>query len=207
MSPWRTVWKPDAGSHNLCYFMIAVPVRHVVLAITGAAVLVLAVYLFFAVRATAAVTATVGASEPASAPAPAPEPSHTTPTTRTAPRAIASAAPTQPPPAEDSGSSYEDQPFDVDEAARTNVKLELIMDQANRSYDHQDYSKAKQIATYVLSKQPGNVRMMRIMVSASCMDSDIGVAQSFYSQLPAPDRAQMKRRCDANGVTLQDPAP
>jgi hypothetical protein len=91
---------------------------------------------------------------------------------------------------------------------RTNVKLELIMDQANRAYDRQDYSQAKQIAGHVLNQQQGNVRMMRIMVSASCMDGDIGVAQKYYLLLPAGrDREQMKRRCDANGVTLQDPAP
>jgi hypothetical protein len=178
-----------------------------VLAITGAAVLVLGVYLFFAVRGTAAATPTV-VPGPASAVAPtASEPVHATPS-RTAPRAIASAAPTQPAPTDEgSAPSYDDQPFDVDDAMRTNVKLELIMDQANRSYDHQDYSKAKQIALHVLGQQPGNIRMMRIMVSASCMDGDLAVAQTYYTQLPKSDREQMKRRCDANGVTLQDPPP
>jgi hypothetical protein len=55
----------------------------------------------------------------------------------------------------------------VDEMLKTNVKLDAIMDRANKAYDRQDYDEAKAIAGKVLTKQPGNVRMLRIIVSSS----------------------------------------
>ena len=80
-----------------------------------------------------------------------------------------------------------------------------IMDQANKAYDRQDFEEARSIAGKLLAKQPNNVRMLRIMVSASCIEGDNAVAQKYYEQLPKGDREQMKSRCDRYGVTFRDP--
>lgn len=84
-------------------------------------------------------------------------------------------------------------------------KLDAIMGEANRAYDQGDFDEAKQIAQKVLAQTPGNVRMLRIVVSSECIAGDGAEAQKYFSQLPEADRAQMRTRCDRYGVTLKDP--
>ena len=86
-----------------------------------------------------------------------------------------------------------------------NPKLDAIMGEANRAYDHGDFDEAKQIAVKVLEKSPGNVRMIRIIVSSECIAGDAAEAQKYFAKLPVEDRAQMRTRCDRYGVTLKDP--
>ena len=86
-----------------------------------------------------------------------------------------------------------------------NPKLEAVMGEANRAYDHGDFDDAKAIAQKVLTKEPNNVRMLRIVVSSECIAGDAAEAQKYFVQLPASDRAQMRTRCDRYGVTLKDP--
>ncbi len=86
-----------------------------------------------------------------------------------------------------------------------NPKLDAIMGEANRAYDQGDFDEAKQIAVKVLDRAPGNVRMMRIIVSAECIAGDAAEAQKYFAKLPVEDRAQMRTRCDRYGVTLKDP--
>jgi hypothetical protein len=86
-----------------------------------------------------------------------------------------------------------------------NPKLDAIMGEANRAYDQGDFEEAKQIAQKVLGQTPGNVRMLRIMVSSECIAGDSAEAQKYFAQLPVADRAQMRTRCDRYGVTLKDP--
>ena len=66
-------------------------------------------------------------------------------------------------------------------------------------------SVSEPIAGKVLTKDPTNVRMLRVMVSANCIAGDSAIAQDYYVKLPAFDRGQMKTRCDRYGVTLNDP--
>jgi hypothetical protein len=47
--------------------------------------------------------------------------------------------------------------------------------------------------------------MLRIIVSAHCIQGDSGVAQQHYERLPQFDREQMKTRCDRYGVVFKDP--
>src|SRR5262249_49789470 len=94
---------------------------------------------------------------------------------------------------------------DDDGSAVANPKIEAVMDQANKAYDRSDFEEAKAIAGKVLAKQPGNVRMMRIMVSSACIEGDNVIAQKWYEQLPKADRDQMKVRCDKYGVAFKDP--
>jgi hypothetical protein len=88
------------------------------------------------------------------------------------------------------------------DAALVGPKLDTVMDEANKAYDRGDFEDAKQVASRVLAKFPGNVRMLRIMVSASCIDGDVAVAQAHYGRLPPPDQEQMKVRCARYGVAF-----
>jgi hypothetical protein len=89
--------------------------------------------------------------------------------------------------------------------ARANPKLDAVMDEANKAYDRGEFDEAKSLATRALAKMPGNSRMLRILVSTSCIEGDSNEAQKHYNQLPASDRAQMKIRCERYGVTFTDP--
>jgi hypothetical protein len=86
-----------------------------------------------------------------------------------------------------------------------NPKLDAVMAEANRAYDHGDFDDAKDIARKILATDPSNVRMLRIMVSSECIAGDAGEAQKYFTQLPEADRAQMRTRCDRYGVTFKDP--
>ena len=84
------------------------------------------------------------------------------------------------------------------------AKLDAAMVEANRAYDRGDFDEAKAAAGRLLASDPTNVRMLRIMVSASCLDGDVTVAQAHYGRLPAGDQNQMKVRCARYGVTFPD---
>jgi hypothetical protein len=83
-------------------------------------------------------------------------------------------------------------------------KLDYAMDDANKAYDRGDYDDAKQVAGRVLAQQPTNIRMLRIMVSASCIDGDAAAAQFYYARLPVADQDQMRVRCARYGVAFGD---
>jgi hypothetical protein len=78
------------------------------------------------------------------------------------------------------------------------------MEEANKAYDIGDLEGAKQLAGRLLSRFPTNVRMLRIVVSASCIDGDSAVAQASYQKLPPGDQEQMRIRCARYGVTFAD---
>jgi hypothetical protein len=83
-------------------------------------------------------------------------------------------------------------------------RLDAVMDEANKAYDRGEFDDARAIAARLLVHYPGNVRMLRIMVSASCMEGDAATAQPSYARLPAPDQAQMRTRCARFGVAFPD---
>jgi hypothetical protein len=91
---------------------------------------------------------------------------------------------------------------DTDATLAPGPRLDAIMDEANKAYDRGDFEDAKQVASRVLARFPGNVRMLRIMVSASCIDGDAPVAQAHYARLPPVDQEQMKLRCARYGVAF-----
>ena len=186
-----------------------VSARHVVLGLIAAAVLIAGVYLFIQVRSTSpAIAAAQPAhgAEPTQAsddPHPATFDRHGPPPTVHADH-VAGTGVTSPPPS----IASDDESSDDAAAAldKPNPKIDAIMDQANKHYDKGEWEDAKLIAAKVLTKQPNNIRMMRIMVSASCVDGDVGVAQKWFEQLPKTDREQMKVRCDKYAVTFKEPA-
>lgn len=89
---------------------------------------------------------------------------------------------------------------------RVNPSIDAVMDRANKAYDRGDVADARAIAIEVLAKLPTSVRMMRIVVSAACIEGDGTLAQEWFDRLPKPDRDQMKIRCDRYGVTFREPS-
>jgi hypothetical protein len=182
-----------------------VSLKSAVLAAATLGVVVLAVYLFVQVRATPAragstqiaarPTSPSHAAEPTTPPPsndePAPQPSPATKPLARVPRIGAEA---DGPPL----------PTTLDDG-KVNVKLDNMMEQANKAYDTQDFDNATAIAGKVLAKEPNNVRMLRIMVSANCIQGDSVIAQQHYERLPKFDREQMRARCDRYGVTFKEP--
>jgi hypothetical protein len=51
---------------------------------------------------------------------------------------------------------------------------------------------------------PGNVRMLRLVVSSACMMGEPDKAQKYWIELPEHDRAQMTTRCARFGVTFKE---
>ena len=173
------------------------PLRHVVLGALTVGVFAMGVYLFIQVRATPALAdgQAMSHDERSTPTKPAPNPPVTPPSIGSG-KAVHAAEP--PPQIAATGD-------DDDGSAVANPKADSLMDQANKAYDRQDFEEAKVIAAKVLAKQPTNVRMMRIMVSASCIDGDTPQAQKYYELLPKADRDQMKARCDKYGFSFKEP--
>ena len=175
-------------------------VRQAVLPLVAVVILGLGVYLFFAVRGQPApLTASQTPKEPrpvATGTAPVPHKRATTPS--------------PPPPAEGSASVTVvtgvpqvtvGPPIDRG-AALDGPKLDSVMDEANKAYDRGDFEDAKVLAARVLARYPDNVRMLRIMVSASCQDGDTASAQANFRNLPPGDQEQMRTRCARFGVSF-----
>ena len=100
----------------------------------------------------------------------------------------------------------DDHPAISDMPDRADPRFQLILGEANKAYDRQDFDEARSIATKVLAKDPTNVRMLRIMVSSHCIEGDQAAAQSYYDKLPEFDRQQMTKRCATYGVSFNPPA-
>lgn len=89
----------------------------------------------------------------------------------------------------------EEQVFGGDQVALKNQ-----MNEANRFYDKADYEGARDAALEVLGNNPDNVRMLRIVVSTSCIMAEEEMATRYYQSLPDRDQRQMARRCARYGV-------
>ena len=174
--------------------------RHAVLVVAALAVLGLGVYLLIEVRAE---PATVMAP-PVRPAADAPPPPATGPTV--APITVPASGKVfgRRPPARDVA-----EPAPALEGSAAGLgpdaqKLDSIMSEANKAYDRGEYEEARTIAARVLAAEPTNVRMLRIVVSSSCIEGDGTDAQKHYLQLPALDRAAMRTRCDRYGVSFTE---
>jgi len=188
-------------------FQRTVNLRGIALAMATALVLGMGVYLFFEVRAKPAAAQASGARTTP------PERDRTAPVEPpTTPRAVESSKPPRSPDDRKPSTGRvevkpdpEDLPAGDPEDIKPSYKLDFVMAEANKAYDRQDFDEARTIAQKVLKKLPGNARMLRIMVSAACVESDGPEAQKHYDLLPAGDRAQMRTRCTKYGVTFTDP--
>ncbi|HVV84028.1 MAG TPA: hypothetical protein VHE35_13225 [Kofleriaceae bacterium] len=100
------------------------------------------------------------------------------------------------------GSGAMQPPIDPDDP-----ELASGMTETNKMYDRGDYDGARALALKLLSKEPGNKRMLRVIVSSSCILGDSDVAQKFWAQLPTADQAQMSIRCARYQVSFPATAP
>jgi len=83
--------------------------------------------------------------------------------------------------------------------------LDEVMDETNSLYDKADYEGALAAALEVLERDPGNVRMLRVVVSSGCILGENQVAEAHYSQLTAfRDRLHMRVRCKRFGLELPE---
>jgi hypothetical protein len=85
-------------------------------------------------------------------------------------------------------------------ALDSQMALSSKLDEANRLYDKADYETAQQRAIEALREAPDNVRMMRIVVSTSCMMGEEEQAKKYYGTLPERDKIQMSTRCERYGI-------
>ncbi|HUQ05294.1 MAG TPA: hypothetical protein VM261_22475 [Kofleriaceae bacterium] len=83
-----------------------------------------------------------------------------------------------------------------------NPDLDAAMLEANKLYDRHNYEEARTLALKLLERQPGTVRMLRVVVSSSCILGDGETAQKYWASLPDFDRTQMVTRCERFGVTF-----
>jgi hypothetical protein len=91
---------------------------------------------------------------------------------------------------------------DVDNDPR--LEISTLKDEANRMYDKQDFDGAIAAAAKVLDKEPGDIRMLRVLVSSHCQAGDADKAQQYWNQLPDHDRNAMNRRCQRFGITFKE---
>jgi hypothetical protein len=193
-----------------CYLDDAVPVRHVILAASALLVLGLAVFLFLEVRSSPAAPTVKATPKPERVAETTPD--HSEDEAPAPVRTVAAAGNTSPPPTArppkpdaEVAPALPSQPAGGVEGTADGVKLEALMAEANKAYDKMDFDEARTIAQKVLKQVPGNARMLRIMVSAACIENDATEAQKHYNLLGKADREQMKTRCSRYGVAFTDP--
>ena len=192
-----------------------VSVRQITLAVSGAVVLAMSLYLYVKVRAAPAQPSAAvlqGAAIQHDLPA------ETAPPTRPAdlwaqtgggPQARAEATrnqlvgsdrvepgqPATPPPAIDQGSN---------ENLDDDLKASDGMTQANKLFDRGDWDEASAQALKMLETDPKNPRMLRIVVSVACFSNDPDKAQKYWSMLTDDrDKAQMSVRCARYGINFK----
>ena len=100
----------------------------------------------------------------------------------------------------------DDHPAISDMPDKADPRYQMVLGEANKAYDRQDFDEARTIATKVRAKDPTNARMLRIMVSSHCIEGDQAAAQTYYDKLPEFDRQQMAKRCATYGVSFNPPA-
>jgi hypothetical protein len=75
--------------------------------------------------------------------------------------------------------------------------------EANKLYDRGDFDGARSLAKKMLAQLPGNVRMLRVVVSSACIMGDHDEAQKYASELPPPDHEAMVARCAKYEIALK----
>ena len=191
-------------------------VKNILLLCFGGVVLVLIVALFVTVRSAPAKPnpqkvqeAVLKYNRSHSAPTAANMPSD--PWART-PEATPTAATPEPklgldpdvPPPTPETTPYEPPPPVADLEADPRMDLANAKDEANRMYDRQDYEGAMNKALEILQTEPGDIRMLRVIVSSACQLGDADKAKQYWSQLPPHDQNQMNRRCQRFGITFAE---
>lgn len=88
------------------------------------------------------------------------------------------------------------EPTPDEEKAAVDVDFDQAMTEANKLYDRQQFDEARTLALKLLERKPGTVRMLRVVVSSSCILGDADTAQKHWALLPELDQNQMSTRCE-----------
>lgn len=88
------------------------------------------------------------------------------------------------------------EPTPDEEKGSLDVEFDQSMVEANKLYDRQQFDDARTLALKLLERKPGTVRMLRVVVSSSCILGDAETAQKHWAELPEFDQAQMATRCE-----------
>jgi len=83
------------------------------------------------------------------------------------------------------------------------VEQSDTLTEANKLYDKGDFDGARALAQKMLVDLPGNVKMLRVVVSSSCILGEGDVAQQYVGQLPPGDHAAMVARCAKFQIDLK----
>ncbi len=74
--------------------------------------------------------------------------------------------------------------------------------EVSAAYDRGDYQAAQEKALAVLADSPRNIKMLRVVVSTSCMFGEMDRARELNARLPRKDQEDMKKRCKRFGEEL-----
>lgn len=179
----------------------------IALAVGSAIVAVGGLYLLVELRRGAADPSPAAGEPPArvgaARPTPAPERAPARPSPAPMPAALGGKRPDPPP----SDSAPMVAKLEADRAALGDAVLSVEASdhllEANKLYDRGDYDGARQLAIKLLGEAPGNVRLLRVVVSSSCILGDAEQANQYAPQLPPPDRDQMADRCAKFQIALK----
>ncbi len=192
-----------------------VSVRQITLAVSGAVVLLMSLYLYVKVRAAPAQPSQAvlqGAAlqhDMAAEPPPPPKQTDVWGPGGGSPQARAEATrnqlvgsdrvePGQPVTAPQLDTPASNENLDDD------LKASDGMTQANKLFDRGDWDEASAQAIKMLENDPKNPRMLRIVVSVACFSNDPDKAQKYWSMLTDDrDKAQMSVRCARYGINFK----
>ena len=178
----------------------------IALAVGSAIVAAGGLYLLVELRRGAAAPSPAGGDAPrptAARATPAPERAPSRPAPM--PAALGGKRGGDPPPAE--GAERMVAKLEVDRAGLGDAVLAVETTdrllEANKLYDRGDYDGARQLAIKLLGEAPGNVRLLRVVVSSTCIMGDGEAANQYAPQLPQLDRDQMADRCAKFQIALK----
>lgn len=193
-----------------CYLDPVVTLRHSLLALGGVVVTVATIYLAVEVRATPA-AAKVTARASATAPDDPGEPEARRDTSPTRAITLPSGSALARSGTSDAGSTSTTSPSasatppSIAIEPTDEKQLKQLVTDAYGAYDRQEFEDAKALAARVVAADPKNVRALRILVSTSCIESNVADAQKYFDMLPdGKDRADMRTRCGRDyGITFK----
>ena len=90
------------------------------------------------------------------------------------------------------------QEYDQPTAEQSEMALE-----ANKLYDKGDFDGARNLAQKLLTQLPDNVKLLRVVVSSSCIMGEGEVAQNYAAKLPQGDKEAMVTRCSKFQIDLK----
>jgi hypothetical protein len=84
------------------------------------------------------------------------------------------------------------------------LEVSTLKEEVIRDFDKHNWEAAIAGALRALEKEPGDVRMMRVLVSSYCATGEVEKGQAIWNDLPDHDQTAMNRRCAKYGVQFKN---